>query len=350
MSCTDQPCLWKKVLHKQALTQYEFKPLDEHECLRPPLKKYILDESKVINLQEKIFQELPHSAITKRKIGRHSPVELKSATEGRLTELEKDLISKIFSQEESSTMKKISEVKIDELDSCCKNTLIKLSGDCETICEDTKIFYANWHQERRFRVTGSTCYALFTYTENKNPNWKKKCLNHINPTNFKTEYTEYGKVMEKKARDLFVKKYNQVVVETGLIVSKLNPWLAYSPDGIICKDGKPDKLLEIKCLKNGKTMTAESVAQTEIGKCLVLNNSGKIELKQKHKYYGQVQHGMAILKLKNTAFVFYADFDQSLFVVNVEFDDTFAMKMLKALKNMYHKFMLHEICLATNNN
>lgn len=51
---------------------------------------------------------------------------------------------------------------------------------------------------------------------------------------------------EKEALDAYkyCNKYN--VYEPEIIVSELCPWLAYSADGVVCSEGKPVKLLEIK--------------------------------------------------------------------------------------------------------
>lgn len=55
------------------------------------------------------------------------------------------------------------------------------------------------------------------------------------------------KKTEPQARDAFVESTKFTVIETGLIISKLNTWLGYSPDGIIIKNLKPTALLEFKC-------------------------------------------------------------------------------------------------------
>lgn len=42
------------------------------------------------------------------------------------------------------------------------------------------------------------------------------------------------------------------VYETGLIISKQHPWLAVSPDGVVFRENRPIKLLEIKRPMIGK--------------------------------------------------------------------------------------------------
>lgn len=107
--------------------------------------------------------------------------------------------------------------------SCCEETFEIFFGDVMEICFQSKQFYDYWQKARKFRITGSICYQIYTYTKNKKPNWSKKCCDIFSPKNFKSEYTEYGKSTEKFARDEFVAKTKKMVIETGLIVSQQNP-------------------------------------------------------------------------------------------------------------------------------
>ncbi|KAK0079019.1 hypothetical protein PV326_009004 [Microctonus aethiopoides] len=75
-----------------------------------------------------------------------------------------------------------------------------MDEDVVRICKETQQRYSVW--ERPHLFTGSTCYGL--------------------------ELSE------------------KTVIETGLIVSKCNHWLAVSPDGVIFKDDVPVNVLEIK--------------------------------------------------------------------------------------------------------
>lgn len=203
-----------------------------------------------------------------------------------------------------------------------------------------EVNYLLWQEERQFRVTGSRCYELYTYTRNKNPNWKKKCHNYFYPVNFKSEFTEYGRKTEFSARNAFSKASRQKIIEIGLVISKPNPWLAYSSDGIIVNDDK--SLLEIKCPYKGKSMNVYDAIKYEFKSCLIIEKL-HIRLKEKHKYYAQVQMSMAVLNLKNAQFVIYESYDKSIITTNVSFNENFVMSMLKSLKEIYYNIMLHEI-------
>lgn len=146
--------------------------------------------------------------------------------------------------------------------------------------------------------------------KNKDPKWQKKFDSTFTISNFKSQYTEYGKSTKKEALRVYIEKTGVQVIQTGLITSPENPWLRFSPDGIIFNDGKPDSLLEIKCPFKGKKMSIDDAIKEEFGKCLIFNNNN-VSLKKQHKYYGQIQLGMTLLNVKKTVFLIYASVDKS---------------------------------------
>lgn len=197
-----------------------------------------------------------------------------------VTDVEKQQFKIIFTLQRSELLENIKSLKIADLKECCVETVKILNCNCEEVCVKTKLYYSEWHKERRFWITGSTCYQLYTYTSNKNPDWQKKCDSFFSPKNFRSEYTDYGKKTEGEARECFRKFTNKLVVETGLIICQQNPWLAYSPDGVIFKDGKPSELLEIKCPFLGKSKDIDTVLNSVIGKFLIQDGEN-LSLKKK---------------------------------------------------------------------
>lgn len=69
-----------------------------------------------------------------------------------------------------------------------------------------------------------------------------------------------------------------------------------------------------------------------------------VKLKCKHKYYAQVQFGMALLNLESCDFVIYASQDNSLKIINVPFDYKFTYDMLQKIKANFFNNMLHVVC------
>lgn len=58
---------------------------------------------------------------------------------------------------------------------------------------------------------------------------------------------QYGIETEEEARSCYINSNKYTVIKTILIVPKKQPWLGYSPDGIVFIENEPMKLLEIKC-------------------------------------------------------------------------------------------------------
>lgn len=89
------------------------------------------------------------------------------------------------------------------------------------------------------------------------------------------------------------------VIETGFIVCRINPWIGYTPDGVVFENGLPSKLIEVKCPYDGVTQTIDDVVRKQ--KWFIKTESGAT-LNEKHQYYGQVQLGMAVLNVKKNRF------------------------------------------------
>lgn len=89
-------------------------------------------------------------------------------------------------------------------------------------------------------------------------------------------------------------------------------------------------------------MTAKEVIKTcNFVKC----ENDMYTLKTKHKYYGQVQLGMAMLNLKEADFVIYSSMDNSIIIINVSLDNNFVQHLLKKLKFNFFSHMLHIACV-----
>ncbi|KAL7302499.1 hypothetical protein TKK_0005142 [Trichogramma kaykai] len=253
-------------------------------------------------------------------------------------------VAAIFENQDSELMNFIRDMKTDKLQECCEKLLKSFEGDYKDICEKTAKSHDFWLQQRQYRITGSMCYIVYTYSSCKRPNWPNKCSTLFTPNDYKNKYMEYGNKTEPEARQAFIKNTNFIVKEVGLVISKSNPWMGYSPDGIIFQNGKPTALLEIKCPYIGKTSNIQATIEAQCTKYLVRVDEN-IELKKKHSYYGQVQLGMAVLNLNVAYFVVYSARDKKYLSIKVPRDEDFLMEMLPALKESYFNHMLHNICL-----
>lgn len=347
LSSTDKPCQWKNN-HKVALAEYDPLPAKEHPQFnvnQPHFVSLTLEDDQRRKIIE-IAKGVKNGSFAKRFLRRHEPWQ-NSERPRILTDAAKNVISEIFASQAESTRHKWVAKLFNHLEitPCCKTKLDEMKKNPIKICIDTALNFDEWLQERRYRVTGTKIYELFTYVSNAQPDWEAKTKKYFNPQTFKTEYTQFGIKHEDEARQTFSNFLNLEVVEVGLVVSAANPWLAASPDGIILDNGKPDRLLEIKNLKDGEKKTVrEAIFDGSFKSCLKIIDNQVVGVNPRHKYYGQLQLGMFILNLDEAVFLVYAPFDKSMLTIAVKYDGKFVAKMLKAVKKVYFEKMIHYIC------
>ena len=175
-------------------------------------------------------------------------------------------------------MESISNLKVPVPNDCCLTTLNQLASNLQDVCGKTKDIYAHWMRERHSRITGSICYGLYTFTKSNRSDdeWLKKFASTYAPKDFKSDILKHGRVTEEEARNVSRKIIDAEIVEVGLVISKLNPWLGYSPDGVLVKNNKPIALLEIKCPIVGKTADISATVNSQMKKCLIENGENII--------------------------------------------------------------------------
>lgn len=156
-------------------------------------------------------------------------------------------IEQIFCIEESNTINFIPRILFPNFTSCCLEKFCELKDEDPILaCYFSKNSFEKWLKVCKFRITGSRLYSIYTYCFNKNPNWENKTISYFYLEKFNSEKTAHGKNNEDLAIKAY-KKHNGLKVATfGCIISKLNPWLFYSPYGVLIENSKPCKLIEVK--------------------------------------------------------------------------------------------------------
>lgn len=255
--------------------------------------------------------------------------------------------------------------------SCCENKYLNILNEGLEEVFNMSQNSPLWHSARQFRITGSRCYEIFTY---RGMDWESKSNKYFWPKSFSNKYTKHGLKYEGCAREAFISKTKKETIECGMILSPQNKWLGFSPDGVVIEDNKPAALLEIKCLYEGTYILdlkincmfldiiytynyysayqmslsfsgATATIEDAIHTCsFLLNDNGLYSLKKKHKYYGQVQLGMAMLNLEKCFLFLYSSYDDSSVIVEVDFDYHFIKEVLQKIKANYFSKMLHIIC------
>lgn len=100
------------------------------------------------------------------------------------------------------------------------------------LCQETMDDPKKWQMERKFRITGSRCYGLYTYNGS---DWNLKSCKYFWPKSFSSVYIKHGLAYENEARNIYSSRLGYTVVQTGLVVLPKYPFLGYSPDGLDLK-------------------------------------------------------------------------------------------------------------------
>ena len=224
-----------------------------------------------------------------------------------------------------------------------------------------------WHLHRWQRVTASiskeACHL--GQTLNKDPHPVHRYLSFLRrnlwglDTFHPTKWMAYGSNKESTARDLYcqIKQQQQpsyTVDECGLFVNLALPELGASPDGLVFDPSEipTDGLLEIKVLKLLQEFKPTEIKNAlQDGKllktrlqssCISLTDDGKLELKQGHAYYYQIQFQLLVCDRKWCDFVLYSS-KGSPSIQRIWRDDTFIQTMYRPILNFWHKVMAPEI-------
>lgn len=89
---------------------------------------------------------------------------------------------------------------------------------------------------------------------------------------------KHGLKYEGYARKKYMECECVYVQECGLVVVAKEPWMAYSPDGVILENNIPTKLLEIKCPFDLPDVTVDAVLLK--GKKYLCMKGGELMLKK----------------------------------------------------------------------
>lgn len=195
-----------------------------------------------------------------------------------------------------------------------------------------------WDYYRFGRITGSVSYPLFTYSKNKNAKWKQK-LESVFESDFKGNIdTDNGLMYEKDAKERYEESTGNTIVEVGILVHPLVPWFGYSADGLIFENGECVRLWENKTPKCGKTCDASTICQK--AECMDRNEN----LKQKHKFYGQIQLGMLLFSLPICDFTLYSMGSDQVAIKGIGFNEKFCLDYTELLTRTYFKIILPWLC------
>jgi len=203
-----------------------------------------------------------------------------------------------------------------------------------------------WFDTRKLRITASimkeVCHRKST-TNCEGFLHAKLC-----PAQFTTAAISYGKQHENDAISSYIhyKKcqgINVEVAQCGLVVDKVEFWLAASPDGITTDPTQQNHkrgCLEVKCPFTCKNMTILEACKQVLAFCLV-EQKGVMRLSESHAYYYQIQTQMHVTNFKWCDFVIWCP--KQIFVHRIWYDSAFMKNTLQTAKNIYFNTFLPSV-------
>lgn len=207
------------------------------------------------------------------------------------------------------------------------------------VAEETRGQSTNyWKIQRALRITASSCYKLYTYLSNENPDWDKKIASYWSIRTLKVRAVAYGTETEKLAFNCYRTKRNPLVKKCGMVIKPEECWFAGSPDGV---DPFNRLVLEIKCPLAGETGGVEELQNNSaVQKYMHRSATGQLMLNKRHEYYCQVQMNMWVLQCGMCDFVVYSKKDDDFIVLEIPFDIFFVENVVNGLKGLYFTQML----------
>lgn len=197
-----------------------------------------------------------------------------------------------------------------------------------------------WQRERMLRITGSKCHTLYRFVPSPARSWQDKIVKLLTQKFAGNDAMRYGKACEKPALEEHALNTGDAVSTVGLVVNPMVPWLGFSPDGIVFRDGKPAVLLEIKSPTRGKTeRISDLVKQKKVP--YNLSQGENYTLRPTHCYYTQVQLGLFVLDLEKAHLIVYSEVESLIIVVRR--CTSFIDSLIRRLQYVYFEHYLPEL-------
>lgn len=221
-----------------------------------------------------------------------------------------------------------------------KNTILKTDIEILKLCCDTVEQSLNnmWRKERSLRISASSKVHKIKI---RNKKTIESLVNEfIEDKSIKNKSLDYGLKNEIKAKVLYEKLHNCKVFSVGVIISKYQPWLCASLDGVVVDEIEIVKIIEIKSPISCQNL---KVIDEENKKCNVhyFEYIGdKISLKKSHPYYTQCQVQMYVTGMSECDLFVYSQVQQGSFTYTVFRDENFIENVILQSEEFYFKYYL----------
>ena len=245
----------------------------------------------------------------------------------------------------------ISPESLEELKSSFYRTRVAITQEeARQIEEETRDQMENekWSYERRKRITASVVGGIAKMREKTKRSKKVESL--LYSTFRGNQATRYGQLMEQATIEQYVTYQRRHghpdlrVNNCGLFISRLNNWLAATPDGIVHDPNSaehPFGLVEIKNPFLAKDMDLDE-ASCNSSFCLELDRKTKTRrLKHRHDYYFQVQ--CQLYCTDKTWCDFVVRTNKDIHIERIQRDSKWFGVQLAKLRKFYFEALLPEL-------
>ena len=182
-----------------------------------------------------------------------------------------------------------------------------------------------WFKERFGRITASNAKAYCGSKQNP-ARLVAAVLQKEKPKEKPHYHMRYGLENEDRAVEQFIAQSNDKISarKCGLFVDKFHGQLAASPDRVGFFNGE-EVIVEVKCLSASRSLTpiAAVIQKQKQSNFAFQCVNDAISIKEKHKYFYQIQMQMGVTEIKKCIVVIFTNADSPVGVVTVDFDDKF---------------------------
>lgn len=196
----------------------------------------------------------------------------------------------------------------------------------------------NWYAIRHVRITASK--NIHSIKTRATKTIQSLVSSILNPKKVDCAATRYGLCNEQKAILLYEKLNFCQVKKVGAIISKDQPWLCASIDGVVVEDGCVTKIVEVKC---PISCEKKPVVNFDNHLCNVVYlefRNNFIEVKKSHPYYTQVQTQMYVTGMTMCDFFVYSPIKNASVIVQVNRDEQFIQEIILKSEWFYFKHYL----------
>lgn len=219
------------------------------------------------------------------------------------------------------------------------------------MCVETRgqSYSDEWFSARNIRISASSRAHSIKTRQSKNIDALiNKFLTPSNFTGQAKKNTHYGLKNEGKALKDYETIHGTKVIQIGVVVSKTQPWLCASPDGVVVEDFCITKLVEIKCpISCEKLPVVDFNLHTINVKYLYFLN-GIIALKESHIYYTQCQVQLYVTGL--VVCDLYVWSPKGSCVVPVHRNENFLKFLIPKLEKFYFQYFLEALTHFSDTN